>query len=104
MRQPGVLVDFAEQILTIDQLQVAAIQTREAKPQAAEVFGLRVAHVPDEVGFDPSSSGTEALTQSVPSARSWDDEIHLIEVDQRGVIDVDEELERQKAAHSRVTA
>ena len=43
MRQPRVLVDFTEEVLTVDQLQAAAVQSVEAEPQTDEVFFLGVA-------------------------------------------------------------
>ena len=68
------------------------------------MFFLCIAHVPDEVCFDTPGSWTEALVESVSSSWSRDHEVHLIEVDHCGVVDVDEKLIGQEVAHPWIAA
>ena len=103
--RPGVLVDFTEQVLAVDQLQPAApIETGEAQSEASEVSLLRITHVADQLRFDSASSGAEAFADAVPRSRSRDDEIHLIEVDHGGVVDVDDQLVGQEVAQAGMPA
>ena len=102
---PGVLVDFTEQVLAVDQLQPAApIEPGEAESEASEVLLLRITHVADQLRFDSSSFGAEAFADAVPRSRSRDDEIHLIEVDQCGVVDIDDQLVGQEVAYTGMPA
>ena len=104
MSHPGVLVDFTEQVLAVDQLQPAAVDAREAQAQPSELFGLCVAHVANELCFGSSSSVAEAFADSVPRAGSSDNEVHLVKVDQGRVVDVDDQLVREGVAETRMAA
>src|ERR1035441_4905326 len=97
----SVLVDLAEQVLDVDQLQRAAPQAREFKPEPPEVLGLVAGGEPDDFGFDTVSGRAEAFPDAV--ARTWpgDHEVHLAEVDRDRVVQVDAELIAQEVAERR---
>ena len=104
MRDPGVLVDFAAQVLAVDEVQPAAIETRKAQTQTGEMLLLRVRQVLDQVGFDAARSCAEAFAEPISGSGPGDDEVHLVEVNDHGVVDVDEQLVRQEVAQRGIAA
>ena len=81
MGDPRVFVDFAEEVLAIDQLQPSSEQPAEFESKAYEVLLLRLCHVADDLGLDAARAATETLIDAIPRAGARDDELVLTGID-----------------------
>jgi len=86
MTNPCVLVDLTEQILSIDHVQRPTEQPGEVQPEPLEMLILRFDHVSNDLDLDPRRHRSEAFSDTVSSARSGDDEVVLIELDNVGIV------------------
>jgi len=100
MPDPSVLVDLAEQILCVDQVQPASEQSRKRDTQAIKVLLLIVDHVLDNVRLDAGCLPPEALTDSILRSRSSDNEVVFVELQDLGVVQVYGVLEGEERAKS----
>src|SRR4029077_13755109 len=79
MGHSGVLVNLAEQVLAVNQLERPTAQAPEGEAKPRELVGLRIGHEPDHFGLDASGGRAEALADSVARPRTRHDELHLAE-------------------------
>ncbi len=91
MRYARIFIDFAEQILAVDQLEPPAPERLEVETQPLELLLLQVGHQPDELGLVQAARIDEAFAQPVACPRAGHDEIHLAEIGELAVIDVGDE-------------
>src|SRR5665647_1474005 len=96
VRGARVLVRLAEQVLTVDQRQPPTEQVLEVEPVPIELFLLVIDSPPDDVLWGEAISVDEALRNTAACARPRDDERVLVEVDERRVVQVDRQLEREE--------
>ncbi len=85
----GVLVDLTEQVLAVDELERAAPEVLERGSRVVEEFRRGVGHGRDDLGGAEAAGVIEALGDSSKSARARHDELHLVEVEVRRVVEVD---------------
>ncbi len=78
MPHSGIFVDFAEQILSVNQMKPATEQSSEWQTEALEVLLLGVDHVADHISLDAIRLTTEALSDSIFSARASDNMVILV--------------------------
>jgi len=98
MSDARVLVDLAEQVLSVDQVEWSPEQPWELQPEPTEVLVLRLGHVPDDLGLDPGCVFPEALPDPVLGPGTGDDEVVLVERHEVRVVEIDRVLERKERA------
>src|SRR5579862_2313321 len=81
MRYAGVLVDLAEQVLAVDELELPSPQIPERQPQALELVLRPFGHGADDLGLGEAPRVREALLDAAASPWPCNDEGHLREVD-----------------------
>ena len=99
----GVLVDLAEEVLAIDELERASPQVLEVETASCELLGLPVGHPSDEILVGVVTRIGEAFAQSAAGARTRHDELHLGEVEDGAVVEVGDELVGEEGTDAPVT-
>jgi hypothetical protein len=96
MCDAGVLADLAEEVLAVNQLKRSSPQRLEFNAKSVEVVTGGVGDCTDNVRRRYVVRIGEALRDSVVRAGSGDYEVHLGEMEQLAVVEVDRELKRQE--------
>jgi hypothetical protein len=104
VNHPRVLVDLAEQILAVDQLERPSPQLLERQAGARKLGVRELGDRPDDIGVVESSRVREALRDAIACAGTRCHEVHLRKIDDLAVVEVDGELKREEAAQRRVAA
>jgi hypothetical protein len=92
----SVLVDFAEEILTVNQLE-AAPPERLKNESLLRKLGIRsLGNDPNQVGFIVPTCIGKALPDAVSSTGTGDYKVLFVEVDQLAVVQVDCELKSKE--------
>src|SRR5947209_9285891 len=91
MDDARVLVDLAEQVLRVDEVQPPAEEPAEGQPEAREMLLLSVDHETDHCFLAAHSLETEAFANSVDSAGAGDDVVVFIECREWRVVEGDGE-------------
>ena len=102
VRDAGVLVDLAEQVLVVDEVKLTTPQLAEGKTEPVELGFAQFVDRADEVSVVQARRVGEALADTATSPRSRDDKVHFGEVDQGAVVEIDGELERKERAYGRI--
>ena len=82
MVNSGVLVNFTEQILAIDQLQRPTPKCLKLDPAPRKLFILMVRHPADQVWFGIGTAISEAFLNTGSGAGARSNEFHFREVQQ----------------------
>lgn len=96
MGHSGVLVNFAEQVLAVDELKRPPPQIAKEYLAPLELLRLTVRDKANEVFVGKLSRISEALAQTAPSTGTRDDELHFGEVQGVGVVQVGDKLISEK--------
>src|SRR4051794_4313573 len=88
MSHTGVLIDFAEEILAIDQLKPAPPQVREGKSKSSEFNLLSVSHESDYFRVVQAPSVGETLPDAINRPRPRNDKLHFCKVSDLAVVEV----------------
>src|SRR5947208_863726 len=96
MRSARVFVDFAEEILAVNEVQWATEEPAEIESQALQVSGLRIDHVANDLLFDAVRSRPETLSDAVLRTGPGDHKFVLVAVHKGRVVEVDRELESEE--------
>jgi hypothetical protein len=100
MSDAGVLIDLAEKVLAIDQLEAAAPEVPEIKAEPFELDLLPVRHELYDLGFCKSFKIGKAFSDAVARSRPGHHEIHLTEGCDLAVVDIDRKLERKEVPYA----
>ncbi len=96
MDNARVLIDLAEQILAVDELQRPPPKGFERQAKTAKFCDGDLAHGVDQVRFIIARGVGEALPDAAPRAWTCDNEIHFGKVDRLAVVQIDRELKGEK--------
>ncbi len=103
MNNASVLVDLAEEILQIDELQRAAPQVGKFESKAGELVFAEIADGADQILVVQPTGVRKAPSDSVTGAGAGDHKVHFREVEQGTVVEIDGELKREKRTDRRVS-
>src|SRR5271168_3526685 len=102
MMNARVLVHFAEEVLTVNQLQGPTPKRFELDAKALEFRVLPLGNNPDEIGFRQPANRLKALRDSAFCPRTRNDKLHLGEIRELAVAEVGRILIGKKITNHRV--
>ena len=102
VHDPGVLVDLAEEILAVDELERPTPEVLKPQAEPIELLLLAVSHEPDDFDLVVVAGVREAFPDTAPASGPRDDEVHLREVEHCRVVEVGHELVREERSDPRV--
>ena len=82
-----ILVDFAEQVLTVNVLKPTAPQGLEVQPETSKLILLSVRDKANEICLGESAKTAEAFSNTIARARSWDNKLSFAKACQIAVVE-----------------